>query len=339
MAKTTKSDEIRPIIIKKVKKVAGGHHGGAWKVAYADFVTAMMAFFLLLWLLNVVTSQALDTISDYFDPTVKKISQSQSGAGGLMGGTTVSPVGAQTSDVQPLTQPAPTGLSGQVTTAQQAQTQAGQNMAKRLEEELRQQENDSFSKAKTEMEKKLAENPALKDLAKNLMVDITPEGLRIQLVDQQGRPLFASGSAELFDYTEKLIALVAHTILSMPNDISVRGHTDSHPYPPGARYTNWELSADRANSTRRVLAVDGVADPRLKDIAGLADRDPLNTKDPADPRNRRISIILLREDVRHAAARGAFGEAFKPSADAASPETPSPPPQPYQKTQGAVYFP
>ena len=283
-----------------MKKVAGGHHGGAWKVAYADFVTAMMAFFLLLWLLNVVTSQALDTISDYFDPTAKKISDSKSGAGGLMGGTTVSPVGAMTSDVQPLTQPTPTGLSGQVTTASQSQTQAGENMAKKLAENLKKQENESFAKAKAEMEKEIAQNPALQALAKNLMVDITPEGLRIQLVDQQGRPMFPSGSAELFDYTKQLVALVAKTILSMPNDISVRGHTDSHAYPPGARYTNWELSADRANATRRELSGDGVPDQRLKGHHGP--RRP-RSAESAGPRRPAQPPHLHHPAARGCAAR------------------------------------
>ncbi len=345
MAKTTKQDEVAPIIIiKKVKKVAGGHHGGAWKVAYADFVTAMMAFFLLLWLLNVVTSAALQTISSYFDPTPKKISESMSGAGGLMGGTTVSPVGAMTSEVQPITQPAPTGVTAQgqaPKTTSDRTSDMNDNVAKRLETELREQEKESFQKAKAELEKEMQENPELKELSKNLMVDITSEGLRIQLVDQDNKPLFPIGSAEMYDYTKKIVAVVAKTVNGMPNDISVRGHTDAKPYPPEAHYTNWELSADRANASRRELINDAVPDKRIVNVMGKADREPLNpTIDPMDARNRRISIVLMNETLKHAAERGAFGEAFKPTAPASAPETPAQPPAPaYQKNQGSVYFP
>jgi chemotaxis protein MotB len=343
MAKTTKEDEVRPIIIiKKVKKIAGGHHGGAWKVAYADFVTAMMAFFLLLWLLNVVTAQALQTISNYFDPTPRKISDTMSGAGGLMGGTTVSPVGAMSSTVQPLTQPAPTGGAGQShkPTAERAPEMMNQNVAKRLETELKEQEKANFQKAKGELEKEMQQNPELKDLSKNLMVDITPEGLRIQLVDQDNKPMFPLGSAEMYGYTKKIVQTVAKVVNGMPNDISIRGHTDSAQYAAGAHYTNWELSADRANASRRELLTDGVEDKRLVNVMGKADREPLNASDAADPRNRRISIVLMNETLQHAAARGAFGDVFKPAdTPAPAPETPPAQEKPYKPNPGTVYFP
>jgi chemotaxis protein MotB len=341
MAKTTKEDEVKPIIIiKKVKKVAGGHHGGAWKVAYADFVTAMMAFFLLLWLLNVVTSQALQTISNYFDPTPRKISDTMSGAGGIMGGMTVSPTGAMSSNVQPLTQPAVTGASGQgqaPKTTSDRTADMNQNLAKRLETELKEQEKANFTKAKAELEKEMQQNPELRELSKNLMVDITPEGLRIQLVDQDNKPLFPLSSAEMYDYTKKIVSVVAKTVNGLPNDVSVRGHTDSKQYAAGARYTNWELSSDRANTSRRELLANAVTDKRIVNVMGKADREPLNASEPGDARNRRISIVLMNETVKHAAARGAFGEAFKPTQQPAQ-ET-APPVQPYQKNQGTVYFP
>lgn len=344
MAKTTKQDEVKPIImIKKVKKVAGGHHGGAWKVAYADFVTAMMAFFLLLWLLNVVTSAALQTISSYFDPTPRKISESMSGAGGLMGGTTVSPIGAMTSTTQPITQPAPTGVTAQgqaPKTTSDRTSDMNENVAKRLETELREQEKENFQKAKAELEQEMQANPELQELAKNLMVDVTSEGLRIQLVDQDSKPLFPIGSAEMYDYTKKIVAVVAKTIQGLPNDISIRGHTDAKPYPPTARYTNWELSSDRANASRRELLGDSVPEKRIVNVMGRADREPLNsTIDPTDARNRRISIVLMNETLKHAAARGAFGEAFKPTKAAPVQETPVEPIPSYQKNQGNVYFP
>ena len=337
MAKTTKQDEVRPIIIKKIKKGGGGHHGGAWKVAYADFVTAMMAFFLLLWLLNSVTTKSLQTIANYFDPANPKIASNTSGAGGLMGGTTVSPVGAMTSTVQPLTQPQPTGMTSQIEAPKEPSASAD-NAAQRLQQELKQQEDANFKTAQADLEKAMLQNPELAGLAKNLMIDMTPEGLRIQLVDQTGKPMFPSGSADLLDYTKKLLALVAKVAKTMPNDISIRGHTDNHQFGAGAKYTNWELSADRANASRREFQADGIPEARLANVMGKADREPLNPKDPADPRNRRISIILMRETVQHAAARGAFGDALKPTTQDTDQTPPAAAPE-FKPTPGAVYFP
>ena len=343
MAKTSKKDEVQPIIVKKVKKAEHAHHGGAWKVAYADFVTAMMAFFLLLWLLNVSTDDALETISNYFDPTHAKISERTSGAGGLMGGLSMSPEGAMVTDVQPLIQPRPTGMTSQgaapqteLSTFQRQQQQT----LRQLEEELRKEEQKRFTEAKKELEKQVKENQELADLAKNLLVDITPEGLRIQIVDQEGKPMFPLGSAEMYDYTRKLMQVVAGVVTGMPNDISIRGHTDSYQYAPGAKYTNWELSADRANSSRRALLADGVPAKRLANIMGKADKEHLVAENPTDARNRRISIILLNETMKQAFTRGAFDGKLPEGMD----ELPEPEPQAepggaFQKTPGAVYFP
>ncbi|MBI4031065.1 MAG: flagellar motor protein MotB [Proteobacteria bacterium] len=335
MAKTTKQDEVRPIIVKKIKKSGGGHHGGAWKVAYADFVTAMMAFFLLLWLLNVSTDDALETISNYFDPSHPKISTTTSGAGGIMGGVSVAQEGAMTTNVQPLAQQQPTGLPRQQN--QQSQ-QSESNDVKKLEEHLRKQEEEGFKKAKAELEKAMQESEEMKELAKNLMVDITPEGLRIQLVDQEGKPMFPLGSAEMFDYTKKLVALVARVVNDMPNDISIRGHTDSHQYAVGARYTNWELSSDRSNSSRRELLKAGVKAERVANVMGRADREPLVPENPTDERNRRVSIILLNETLQHAHERGAFGKVSEEVEKEIEERSPLPETG-YQKTPGAIYFP
>jgi chemotaxis protein MotB len=345
-----KTDELQLIVIKKVKKGGDGHHGGAWKVAYADFVTAMMAFFLLLWLLNVTTAEQKNAISNYFDPTHPKISESESGAGGVLGGLTVSPVGAMASNVQPVTAPQSTGSSTSSTKTGERQNPSTNADLKKLEEELRQQEDKSFEKAKEEMEKTLASSPQLSELAKHLMVDITPEGLRIQIVDQDGDPMFPSGSADMYPKTRQLLQLAATAIKGLPNNISVRGHTDSVQYAPDAAYTNWELSADRANASRRILMTSKIPAARLRSVVGQADRDPLLPDKPADARNRRITILLLRESLKEAVNRGAFGpvkpevrkELDKPSYDIHGYDRIPGLDQPqgsFQKTPGAVYFP
>lgn len=341
MAKGGKKDELQPIIIKRVKKVAGGHHGGAWKVAYADFVTAMMAFFLLLWLLNVAVQDQLETISNYFDPSFPRISQTTSGAGGIMGGTTVTKEGAQTDTAQPLVQPSPTGQTSTGEARDETElSQYDEKTLEQLEQELRQHEDERFAAAKEELQEMMKKDAKLAELAKNLMVDITPEGLRIQIIDQNGKPMFPSGSAQMFDYARYLMEKVAEVVRSMPNKASIRGHTDSNPYPPGAKYTNWELSADRANASRRVLLDTGVPETQLEDVVGKADRDNLIKDVPNDARNRRITIMMLREDMKDAIDRGAFGARTpRPVRSAPVSPTEDKPESTFQKTPGAVYFP
>ncbi len=280
-----KQDELRPIIIKKIKKGGGGHHGGAWKVAYADFVTAMMAFFLLLWLLNVTTKEQKEGIAKYFDPS-PQIAITESGSSGMLGGLTVSPDGAMTSDVQQMapreeTQPTP---PSQITEEQ-------------LEEENKRREEENFKKAEKAIQEAMKENPELQELEKNLKMDMTPEGLRIQIVDSDGKPMFPSGSAQMYERTQKLLAKVSEVIRKMPNEISVRGHTDSVPYSKGNGYGNWELSADRANASRRVLVASGVPENKVNNVLGKADKDHLLAEKPNDAQNRRISIILLRQEL------------------------------------------
>jgi chemotaxis protein MotB len=282
-----KQDELQPIIVKKVKKGGGGHHGGAWKVAYADFVTAMMAFFLLLWLLNVTTKEQKEGIAEYFDPN-PKIAVTESGAGGILGGLTVSPDGAMVSTVQPVTNPQPTNPE------LRSADDPSQIAEEKLREEIQKRENEEFKKVESQIQQTMQETPELKELAKNIMMDITPEGLRIQIIDQDGNPMFPSGSAEMYDKTRNLMSKVAQIINKMPNELSIRGHTDGVAYGAGSKYTNWELSADRANSSRRVLIEAGVPEGRINNVLGKADKDHL-FPGATEPRNRRISIILLRE--------------------------------------------
>ncbi len=286
--------ELQPIIVKKIKK-GGGHHGGAWKVAYADFVTAMMAFFLLLWLLNVTTDEEKNAISNYFDPTHPKVSQETSGAGGVLGGLSVAPEGAMVSTVQPIT--APPQKTSAINNRGQENRKLNQTAVEEAKKTLREAEEARMEDTKAAIEKAISENPELSEMMDNLKIDMTPEGLRIQVIDQEGKPMFASGSARMFAKTKLLLEKVGEIIEGEPNEISVRGHTDSVPYGSGASYTNWELSADRANSSRRVLLDAGYPAERIHDVVGKADTEHLVPENPTDAKNRRISITLLKEEI------------------------------------------
>jgi len=282
-----------PIVIKKIVK-GGGHHGGAWKVAYADFVTAMMAFFLLLWLLNVTDIEEKNAISNYFSPSHPTVSQQESGAGGVMGGLSVATEGAMATNIQNLVQQKATGKGGSDdTTTQHASIDAEKEAA----QELKQAEEAKLEAVKDAIEEAIAENPELAELAENLLIDMTREGLRIQVVDSEGKPMFPSGSARMYNKTRELMTQVGKAVNAVPNEISVRGHTDSIPYGSGATYTNWELSTDRANASRRVLESAQVSSNRLNNVVGKADTEHLLPDDPTNARNRRISIILLREEL------------------------------------------
>jgi chemotaxis protein MotB len=292
------------IIRKRHEDGHDDHHGGAWKVAYADFVTAMMAFFLLLWLLGATNEQQRKGIADYFSPTVSVMSMS-SGGDGLLGGTTIAtasgamqangavqltlpiaPAAAdsnQDTDVSPPPQPQPQPDDAAVAAAAEA---AAANAAAN--------EQKAFDTAQQALRQAIDASPDLKDLAQNILVDQTPEGLRIQIVDQQQYSMFPSGSAEMTARTRQLVALVAKAVAPLPNRIAVRGHTDARPFAAGARGDNWTLSGERANATRRALADAGLAADRFAEIAGRADTEPFIASDPNDPRNRRISILLLR---------------------------------------------
>jgi chemotaxis protein MotB len=288
MAKKTsdKQDELRPIIVKKIKRGSGGHHGGAWKVAYADFVTAMMAFFLLLWLLNVTTKEQKEGIAEFFDPN-PRITLSESGAGGMLGGLSVSREGAMATEVQQMAERQETNVSMEQ-----------QNITdEQLREEIKKREEENFKKAEAAIQQAMKESPELKELEKNLRMDMTPEGLRIQIVDSDGKPMFPSGSAQMYPRTEALLEKLADVIRKMPNEVSIRGHTDGVPYSKGNAYGNWELSADRANASRRVLVRAGIPDDKVNNVVGKADKDHLITDKPNDAQNRRISIILLRQEL------------------------------------------
>lgn len=326
---SNKQDELRPIIIKKIKKGGHGHHGGAWKVAYADFVTAMMAFFLLLWLLSTTTEVQKEGIAEYFT-SVPMITRSEDGSGGVLGGLTVSPDGAMTSDLRPLVEKPqtqdPKSKAGSTPPNEEANISN-----EKFEAEQRKREEENFKEARDALERAMQSSPELQEMAKSMVIDMTPEGLRIQIVDQEKKPLFASGSADLLPHTKELLKKVSGVIQKLPNELSIRGHTDSVPYGPGAAYTNWELSADRANSSRRELQKAGMPASRLNNVVGKADTDHLFPENPRDGRNRRISIILLHTGITTEEGANKSSRAIKRQDRVER--------QLYQRSEGAVDFP
>ena len=314
----------------KILKLPYAHHGGAWKVAYADFVTAMMAFFLLMWLLNVTTKEEKNAISDYFNPAHPMVSSTTSGAGGVLGGLTMSAEGAMASQKNPLI-------------PQQAvqQRKRGGEAKSKLQQAHEKAEEMRFKKAEEKIKKALESNPELAKLSKNVMIDMTPEGLRIQIVDQEGESMFPSGSPEMFDKTKLLIKQITEAILEMPNDMSIRGHTDATRYAKGAKYTNWELSADRANASRRVILDSGMPSERVNNVMGKSDVEPLILDNPLDPRNRRITLILLKEILTNPfpSEDDMDDGEMDDDTDSGLDESPAIPVNPYRLTPGKVEFP
>ncbi|MDD2324427.1 MAG: flagellar motor protein MotB [Alphaproteobacteria bacterium] len=310
------ADHNQPVIIIRKKKRGGhaGHHGGAWKVAYADFVTAMMAFFLLMWLLNVTTSDQRKGIADYFSPMA--ISKSEGGSGGVMGGMSItSPTGAEISDSSPpgmedrSTATAGKGDQGEEDVTGKSDTPpTNEELNAALQDKATKdavalakamkKEEEKFKEAESSLMRAILETPGMQDLAQHLIIDRTPEGLRIQIIDRDKFSLFPSGSSSPYERGRDLLRLVGKVISFLPNRISVTGHTDSSPFAAGSRRDNWDLSTDRANVSRTELEVSGVPDHRVARVVGLADRDPFVPEDPKDSRNRRISIVLLRQIPR-----------------------------------------
>ena len=310
------------IIIKKVKKGGHeGHHGSAWKVAYADFVTAMMAFFLLLWLLNVATEEQKQGIADYFAPT--SASRSLSGAGGVLSGRSMDSRGARVSEMSrmsvtlDLSPPNETVEEEQEGEEEQPQRGSGSDEGaefdarpegdqgqksvdaevddETVEAKHAELEQRRFEEAERALRQAIQDIPELAELAQHLIIDQTPEGLRIQIVDQAAESMFPSGSAQMYDHTRLLLVQIARVIRQLPNRIAISGHTDARPFRNDSGYSNWELSTDRANASRRALIAAGVSPDRIDHITGKADKDPLFAEDPFLPNNRRISIVLLRE--------------------------------------------
>lgn len=285
-------NDTRPILIKRIKKVTGGHHSSAWKVAYADFTTAMMAFFMLLWLLNVTTEEQREGLADYFAPTSVSSSGS-SGAGGILGGTALSRDGSMNSGAVILTMPQPSQ------TADGRDEESATGKAEKAEVEwqevLAEREDLMFEELETELRQAIQEMPDLSALAEHLVVDVTDDGLRIQLIDKDNRSMFKSASAEPYDYAKALLRQIGERVRKVPNRIMITGHTDDLNFSRADGYSNWELSADRANAARRVIRGGGVSEDRFSAVRGKASTEPLLPDQPTRSENRRITILLLRE--------------------------------------------
>jgi chemotaxis protein MotB len=325
-----KSSARGAVVIRKNEIVGGGGgHGGAWKVAYADFVTAMMAFFLLMWLLNATTEDQRKGLADYFSPN-NLLSHASSGTGQPFGGHTAFDDGALVSDrgsvevnegKRPPVKPTPDSDPQSFSAAQSGSGSADvpdpalgdPSMTGQLRrdpgpdqdatrpptkaeiaKEQKRQEKASFEKTADQIREAVKSDPELADLAKQLAIDMTPEGLRIQIMDEVKLPMFATGSAVPNTRALELLRKVAPFLQKLPEAISIAGYTDAAPYV-GVGKTNWELSSERANATRRVLTDSGLADTRILTVTGHADRDPLLPGDPLAPANRRIAILVLRD--------------------------------------------
>lgn len=286
------SDDKKPIVIKRVKKVVGGHHGGAWKIAYADFVTAMMAFFLLMWLLGSTTKGDLLGISEYFKTPLKVALMGGSGSGDsssiIKGGG------------QDLTRSEGQVKKGDLPTEKKiVNLKAAQQEFLRLE---KQKELDRLKDLKSNIEKAIESNDKLKKFKNQILLDLTSEGLRIQIVDEKNRPMFSSGSAKLEPYTKEILHEIGEMLNQVPNKISLSGHTDAQAYAGGGKgYSNWDLSADRANASRRELIAGGMKDDKVIRVVGLASAVLFDKQDPLNPVNRRISIIVMNKKAEESA--------------------------------------
>ncbi len=369
MAKSDRKNGKATLVVRREEVVEGGHHGGAWKVAYADFVTAMMAFFLLMWLLNATTEEQRKGLADYFSPT-SLLSHGSSGTGQPFGGKTAFEDGKMISDMGSVqvivgrrptvpdpdeedasdTPAAPVPHSAFETpprddaiyaAARSSSSAAGApapaapapaNAAAappgpapsphaqtapdapapltaaltapaapdgKAEQEKR--EEHAMQQAAQQIRNAVRGDPALASVARQLSIDVTPEGLRIQILDEDRQPMFATGSAVANERARLLLRKVAPVLMTLKEDITIAGHTDATPYKGGDR-TNWELSADRANDTRRLLVEAGLPPTRIRSVTGNADRDPLLPSDPFAAANRRIAILVLRTPPGSAAA-------------------------------------
>jgi len=297
--------KLQPIIIKKVKKGGHGAHGGAWKIAYADFVTAMMAFFLLMWLLGSTTEGDKKGISDYFSSPLKVAMSGGSGSGDashvIKGG-------------------------GQDLTRQTGQVKAGDVESPRhtinlraLKEEQRRAERTRLQQLKEKIKDVLANSPQLASLGGQIRLEMTREGLRIQIVDENNRPMFDSGSAVVKPYMRDLLRELGEVLTEVPNRLTLEGHTDATPFPGGERgYSNWELSADRANASRRELLLGGLPEARVLRVQGLAASKLLEPDDPKAPVNRRISIIVMNRDAEDAVLKNLPDNEDEPAQNEAS---------------------
>jgi chemotaxis protein MotB len=277
--------KLQPIIVKRVKKGGHGHHGGAWKIAYADFVTAMMAFFLLMWLLGSTTEGDKKGIADYFQSPLK-IALLASGSGAGDASHVIKGGGEDMSR-----------SAGQVKRGDIDSKRKTVNLQALKAEQVR-AEIARLEQLKGKIEQKIEQSPKLAAMKSQIRLDMTADGLRIQIVDENQRPMFASGSAVVQPYMRELLREIGGVLAEVPNRLTLEGHTDAAPFAGGALgYGNWELSADRANASRRELNAGGLPEDRMLRVQGLAASLPFEPKDPLAATNRRISIIVMNREA------------------------------------------
>lgn len=286
------SEDVRPIVIKRIKKVAGGHHGGAWKLAYADFVTAMMAFFLLMWLLGSTANGDLKGIADYFQNPLRVSMMGGTGAGDA---TSILKGGGK--DI--------TSTSGQVKNGEIPPNKKTPNLKDARSEQLRKEfelrEQASLDSLKKGIEKLIDSNSMLRQFKNQLLIDVTPEGLRIQIIDEKNRPMFDTSSAELKPYSKVILREIGKALNAVPNKVSFSGHTDAAQFGGGEKgFSNWELSANRANASRREMIAGGMDENKVLRVVGLSSTVLFDKNDPLSSANRRINIVVLNKRTEEA---------------------------------------
>ena len=291
------SEDVRPIVIKRIKKVAGGHHGGAWKIAYADFVTAMMAFFLLMWLLGSTANGDLKGIAEFFQNPLKVGMSGGSGAGDatsiLNGGgkdLTSSSGQVKDGDVESKKRGA---------TVREAKTE--QLKTEQLRKEFERREKATLNELKQSIERLIEGNSMLRQFKNQLLMDVTTEGLRIQIIDEQNRPMFDTSSAELKPYSKVILREIGRALNAVPNKVSFSGHTDAAQFVGGEKgFSNWELSANRANASRREMIAGGMDENKVLRVVGLSSTVLFDKNDPLSSSNRRINIVVLNKRTEEA---------------------------------------
>lgn len=310
----------RPVVIRKVMEERGhGHHGGAWKVAYADFVTAMMAFFLLLWLLSTASEDTLKGLAEFFSDAQENRGQ-PGGVGGMLEGVTITPF-------EPVSPQTATPFTFQVSVPMVEEEREGEPRLElsfgdspdpstmeagglsdaAFEAERERRERQAFEQAKRAIEEALRRSPELAPFAENLVIWQTPEGLVIEIVDRVNAAMFPSGSDRMYPHMREILKAVVAAVAALPNPVRITGHTDATPFRGRRGYDNWDLSVDRALATRRALIELGLPERRIVEVSGKAAVEPFVPENPFDPRNRRISLLLLR--TRPAAGAGQAADA------------------------------
>jgi chemotaxis protein MotB len=305
------SKKVQPIIIKRIKKAGHSAHGGAWKIAYADFVTAMMAFFLLMWLLGSTTDGDKKGIADYFNSPLKVAFFGGTGAG----------------DATSLVKGGGNSLTESVGQVKKGKSETADEKARKKAVRAQQAkaESERLRVLKNKVEEVIANDERLAKYKSQIQLDITAEGLRIQIIDDQSRPMFDSGAAEINGYMHDVLRAIGRVLDEVPNRLTIEGHTDAKAFSAGERgYSNWELSADRANASRRELILGGLSGSKVLRVQGLA-ASMLYEKDaPESPMNRRISIIVMNRDAEDRFFDAAKAEASAAATDEPPPEDPPP---------------